>query len=148
MTLFKRFFYLFLKTFVVFFTILGLSIGLIIVSLPLVKVFFPNKPYKVETILSPDNNSLAILEYHTGNATVSDSIVMYLEGKYAPKQKKEILAMDKYDSFSVKWKSNKILLVEYSQANIYFFSNFWQNNSKSTKKTIEILLNLNKKVID
>ena len=110
-----------------------LLFGFLINLKPIIWFLFPDKPYKIEKTLSPQKDYSVIFEYHTGNATVGYSILIYLED-VQHKNKKLIASIDRYDTVKAKWTETNLLEISFQKASILYGSNYWQYFSQQDLK--------------
>lgn len=79
-------------------------------------------------VTSPDNRVDAILMRMNCGATTDYSYKVYIVPKTASTEKSNpVFVADKLDGELIEWSSPKHLLIEYRQARIFNFTNFWQS---------------------
>jgi hypothetical protein len=87
---------------------------------------------EISRLSSPDQFVDALIVEANGGATTPFIYDIYVVPKGKSFQKDScgncLFSADHIDSLTVNWKSNRFLEIQYKQARIFSYSNFWQSN--------------------
>lgn len=88
-------------------------------------------------ILSPNNSIEAIMVTRNCGATTTQSYTVYLTTTgYQPQDSDIVFKSDKTSQLRIKWTKENELLIQYREARIFQFKNFWSSFNSDTHHQI------------